>query len=172
MPEVIALYSVDAAKALDPGLLFALMQSTFIAYGGSDIQFARSLRDELHKNGVKTFLFESDAIPGEMLHYVMHNRLGEYDRVIVICSELALRRSGVRNEILQTLAREARNGGVNYLIPITLDDFIFHWEDPLAIALRDRVVADFRKSSNPDAFKQQLVQLLRALRVAKPLNDA
>lgn len=169
MPEVIALYLVDACRALDPNLLFALMQSTFISYGSPDVIFARQLRDALQSNGVHTFLFESDAIPGEMLHSVMRDRLGEYDRVILICSEAALNRSGVRNEISQTLAREAREGGTNYLIPITLDDFVFNWKDPLAVALRDRVVADFRRAyDEPIHFNTGVLSLLRALRHSSP----
>jgi hypothetical protein len=52
----------------------------------------------------------------------------------------------VRNEIQEALAREARDGGASYLIPVAIDSFIFSWDDPLAVPIRDRVVADFREA--------------------------
>jgi uncharacterized protein YjbI with pentapeptide repeats len=164
MPEVIAVYYIDAAKATDPYLVFRLMQSTFISYGAPDIEFARQLRDSLHVNGVRTFLFESDAVPGERLHRVMRAGVNEHDRVIVICSLSSLSRKGVRNEIEETLAREAREGGMNYLVPIALDDHIFTSSDSLAMILRDRVIADFRDfKTNSSVYHHAVSRLLRAL---------
>jgi hypothetical protein len=144
-PEIVATYMIDAAKALDPALLFKLMRSTFISYGAPDARFARILRDKLQANGVRTFFFETDATPGERLHHVMRRGVNEHDRVVLICSAASLDRPGVRNEIEETLDREARDGGATYLIPIVLDDYLFEWKDPLGIAIRNRVVADFRE---------------------------
>lgn len=165
MPEVIATYLVESAMALDPELLFRLMRTTFISYGGPDIQFAYELRNRLHKNGVRTFFFEVDAVAGERLHHVMRNGVNQYDRIILVCSSASLTRPGVRNEIEETLAREARDGGATYLIPITLDDFVFSWRDPLARPILDRVVADFRGYEESRVFGQAISRLLRALRV-------
>src|ERR1041385_194625 len=164
MPEVIALYSVDAARAVDPLLLFRVMQSTFISYGHPDVRFARQLRERLFKNGVRRFFFELDATPGERLHRVMRGRINEYDRVILICSSSSLTRPAVRNEIEETLAREARDGGATYLIPVVIDEFLFEWDDQLAVPLRDRVVADFRRTArNSRLFDTAFLRLLRAL---------
>lgn len=55
MPEVMAIYIVESARALDPELLFKLMRSTFIGYGAPDVDFARELRNRLQMNGVSTF---------------------------------------------------------------------------------------------------------------------
>jgi uncharacterized protein YjbI with pentapeptide repeats len=167
IPEVVVTYTIDCARALDPAEMFNLMLSTFISYGAPDVVFARRLRDALQANGVRTFLFETDAIPGERLHRVMHDAVHTHDRVILICSEQSLLRPGVRNEIEQTLAREARDGGSSYLLPVAIDDHIYLWKsqpEDLAVQVRDRVVADFRNTvDDRDRFGVALAHLLRAL---------
>jgi hypothetical protein len=119
MPEVFVEYMIDCARTLDPQGVFRMLQSTFISYGGPDTAFAQQLNDALLRNGVATFFFAKDAIPGTMLHRLMRDGVNDHDRVILICSEASLHRTGVLNEIKQTLAREARDGGKEYLIPIT-----------------------------------------------------
>ena len=148
MPEVFVEYMIDCARTLDPKGIFKMLQSTFISYGGPDTAFAQQLNDALLKNGVTTFFFAKDAIPGKKLHRLMRDGVNQHDRVILVCSKASLDRPGVLNEITETLQRESRDGGKEYLIPITLDDYVFSgWkpEDPgLAQAIKDRVVANFR----------------------------
>lgn len=142
------------------------MRSTFISYGAPDAHFARVLCDALELKGVRTFFFEYNAIPGERLHAMMRRGVNDHDRVVLVCSEASLKRPGVKNEIEETLAREARDGGASYLIPITLDNFVFEWRDALGQVLRDRVVADFRGAvESKRRFESAVATLLRALRV-------
>jgi uncharacterized protein YjbI with pentapeptide repeats len=174
MPDSIAMWQIEAAKALDPRQVFSLMQSTFISYGGPDEPFAAALRDELNKNQVRTFLFRDNALPGERLHRMMRDGVNDFDRVILICSRASLERPGVLNEIEETLQREARNGAATYLIPIRLDNYVFDgWKPPnagVAQAVRDRVVADFRASRRSrSALRKSILPLLRALRKKKPV---
>jgi len=165
MPEIFVSYSLECARALDPLLLRNLMRSTFICYGAPDVEFARLLRDRLHRNGVDTFFFETDAVPGTKLHHLMRNEVNNHDRVIVICSQASLTRAGVRNEIEETLAREARDGGAPYLVPVALDTFVFVWRDPLAQAIRDRVIGDFSGiSADTPKFRSSFQLLLQALK--------
>jgi uncharacterized protein YjbI with pentapeptide repeats len=165
MPEVFVEYMVECARSLDKEALFAMMQSTFISYGGPDEEFARKLHEALQKNGVRTFLSSEHAVPGEKLHRMMRKGVNEHDRVILICSRNSLDRRGVLNEIEETLQREARDGGASYLIPIRLDNYVFDgWHPPsadLAQAIRDRVVADFTDGAR---FKVELSRLLGALK--------
>jgi hypothetical protein len=170
---------IDCGRAIDQLDLFSMMLRTFISYGGPDRAFAALLRDELHKNGVTTFFFEQDAPLGERLHRVMREGVNDFDRVILICSRSSLDRPGVLNEIEETLAREARDGGATYLIPITLDDYVFAGWRPVrpdvAQAVRDRVVGDFHGADSDSAkMKRALEKLLRALRRNKvlPVSDA
>jgi hypothetical protein len=181
MSQLLVDYTIDCLRALDPDQLFRLMRSTFISYGGPDLAFAEKLNNALLENGVTTFFFQKDAEPGAKLHRVMREGVNKYDRVILVCSEASLDRKGVLNEIQETLAREARDGGAEYFIPITLDDYLFtRWapKDPtIKQSVLDRVVADFRatderagmddaaRSAAKAKFEEQLSRLLRALRI-------
>ncbi|MGZ5435618.1 MAG: toll/interleukin-1 receptor domain-containing protein [Pyrinomonadaceae bacterium] len=172
MPDVFVEYMVACAYTLNPRLMFSLLQSTFISYGGPDELFARKLNDALQRRGVTTFFFKDDAPVGAKLHRVMRRGVNEHDRVILICSQNSLDRAGVINELEETLAREARDGGAEYLIPIRLDDYVFNGWNPtnadIAQAVRDRVVADFTEHHIPRRFDDELAKLISALKKPKP----
>ncbi len=169
MPEVFIEYNISCAQALTATERRLMLQSTFISYGSPDQECAEELRNALRGQGVFTFLFTSDAVPGQRLSRVMHEGVNEYDRVILICSKASLDRPGVLNEITETLARESRDGGAEYLIPVRLDDYVLRDWAPsnrqLAQAIRDRVVADF---SDPAKFSDGVALLIRALMKDQP----
>ena len=139
--------------------------STFISFGSPDEEFARRLKNGLERHGVRTFFFPDHAMPGERLHDMMR-RVNNYGRVILICSKDSLDRKGVLNELDQTLAREAREGGESLLVPITIDDYVFDgWSPPhagRAQEIKDRFIADFR---DPDSFEKCVTRLVDALAV-------
>ena len=168
MPDVFVEYMFDCARSLSPGQVASLLQSTFISYGGPDEEFARKLNDALQAQGVTTFFFKDDARPGEKLHRLMRRMVNEHDRMILVCSEASLDRPGLLNELEETLQREARDGGAEYLIPIRLDDHVFSSWRPskadLAQAVRDRVVADFAGHHDVEAFRRALSRLIEALK--------
>lgn len=144
------------------------MQSVFISYGGPDEEFARLLDERLTTAGIKTFFFKRHATPGQKLHHVMRNGVNAHDRVVLICSKNSLNRRGVLNEIEEVLQREAREGGAAILIPVTIDDYVLSEWAPqrpgLALAVRDRVVADFRNTTaDPGKFETALSHLVEAL---------
>lgn len=173
MPPIFVEFMVETAHAHQGSALFSMMQSTFISYGGPDEQFARKLHEALQSNGVTTFFFPEHAVPGKKLHRTMRQGVNSYDRVILMCSQASLDRPGVLNEIEETLARESRNGGAEYLIPIRLDNYLFDgWNPPnpdVAQTSKDRVVADFRGAKTSKAkFNVQLMRLLDALKKTRP----
>lgn len=160
-----------ASNAVSRQGVFKMLQSTFISYGGPDTDFAQKLNDALRENGVTTFFFAKDAIPGVMLQRLMKEGVNQHDRVILVCSQASLERPGVLNGIAETLRREARDGGAEYLIPITLDDYVYPgsaWQPKnpgVAQAIRDRVVADFRgAAADPVKFDNGLLRLIAALK--------
>jgi uncharacterized protein YjbI with pentapeptide repeats len=168
MPEVFVIYMIDSARSLQLDV-FRMLQSTFISYGNPDEPFARRLYEALHRNGVTTFFFPEHAVPGEKLHRTMRKGVNEHDRVILVCSKTSLDRKGVLNEIEETIAREARDGGASYLIPIRLDNYVFTGWKPsntdVAQAVRDRVVADFEGAEKDEAkFQAGMLKLLGALK--------
>jgi hypothetical protein len=161
--------SLDLAEYLIGRTGASSMHSVFISYGAPDATFAETLCRALEDHGVKTFLFSEHAEPGERLHRMMRKGVNEHDRVVLVCSKASLDRKGVMNELEETLARESRDGGETYLIPIRLDDYVLTgWKpkrEDLAQAVRDRVVADFGGAdADKVKFKEGVDKLLRALR--------
>ncbi|WP_373294538.1 TIR domain-containing protein [Dactylosporangium sucinum] len=173
VPELFAEYMIDCARALGEPLIRSMMQSSFISYGGPDERFARKLYDSLRRNSVITFFFPETATIGERAGNEIYKGIQSYDRIILICSRNSLDRPGVLNEIQETLDREARDGGATYLLPVTLDDYIFADWSPalssLAERVKGRVVADFRGTArSARAFDAALSRLIDALKVRRP----
>lgn len=170
MPAIVTMYLIDSLRSLNTNQLVDLMRSTFISYGGPDEKFAKRINSDLRSNGVTTFFFPINAVFGEKLYNTMR-RVENYDRIIMICSKDSLDRNGVQYELEKTLEREARDGGESYLIPISLDDYLFTSWNPSRKELKNeivnRVVADF---SDPNKYEFQFDRLLQALR-KKNLSD-
>jgi pSer/pThr/pTyr-binding forkhead associated (FHA) protein len=104
------------------------MLTAFIAYGQPDFDFAEKLNAELRAHGVKTWFFPKSARPGQKIHQQAHYNINTHDRMIAICSKDSLVRSGFLNELQTVFDREAREAGVSYLIPVRLDDAVFHYD--------------------------------------------
>lgn len=169
LPEVFVEYMVECAHAMDGSTIKKLLQSTFISYGGPDEKFARKLYEALHRNGVTTFFFPEHARPGQRIGRVVRENVESYDQILLICSEASLDRPGVQFEIEETLERERRGGGAEYLIPVLLDDYLLTKWRPVradvARTLRDRVCADFRGAQgDEEVFNAGLRRLIAALR--------
>jgi hypothetical protein len=142
-------------------------KTLFISYGGSDEEIAAHINRKIKSQGVKTWFFPDDAVPGEKLHRVMHNGVNTHDRVLLICSQHSLTRSGVLNEIERVLEREAKEGGADILIPITLDDFVYgDWAPEradIADQVRSRVITKIT-SDDEEQFERQISKIVSALR--------
>ncbi len=143
--------------------------SVFVSYGGPDEEIARSINQYLRSNTVTTWFFPEDALPGQKLHRVMSDGVTKHDRVLLICSASSLQRPGVQNELERVFEREAREGGSEVLIPISIDRFVFdEWRPErrdLADQVRSRVIATFPASAaDYEAFSAAAEKLLKALK--------
>ncbi len=142
-------------------------RSVFISYGGEDQELATEIDKSLRNRGVTTWFFPRDAMLGQRLHRTMSEGVQNFDRVLLICSESSLKRSGVLNEIEQVLAREAREGGAELLIPVSSDTHVYtEWapERPdLARQIRSRVIGDVPPVSEEKRFSGFIGRLLTAL---------
>jgi hypothetical protein len=92
-----------------------------------------------------------------------------HDRVLLICSKSSLNRNGVLNEIERVLEREAKEGGSEILIPITIDDFVFDKWKPdrsdIAEQIKARVITSFPDEVTSDKeFKVCAEKLIKALK--------
>jgi hypothetical protein len=143
-------------------------RSVFLSYGKPDEPFARLLWRALVRRGVQGFFFPESAVPGKRLHRTMAEGVRKNDCVVLVCSRASLNRMGVLNEIEQSLAREAAEGGEEHLIPIVRDHALFTTWKPkradLRAQLSSRVVVDFTGvDSAGRKFDKRLRTLLRAL---------
>lgn len=146
-----------------------ILSTVFISYGKPDEKFAGKINERLKQNGVKTWFFPTDAVPGDKLHRAMSNGVVEHDRVLLICSKSSLERGGVLNEIERVLEREAREGGTSILIPITIDDFVFSdWalnRPDISQQIQSRVIGIFSNAEeNEPEFNKQFDKLLISLK--------
>lgn len=121
--------------------------SVAISYGGSDVLEATHLNNFLIQNGVATWFYPENSLPGDKLHRMMNNMINDADRVILLCSKSSLHRSGVLNELERILEREAKEGGSAILIPIALDQYVFEEWKPekkdLANQIRSRNIINW-----------------------------
>lgn len=142
-----------------------MSETVFLSYGGPDEPVVQQLNQALQERGVTTWFFPNDALPGQKLHRVMHDGVNKYDRVLLVCSSSSLSRPGVLNEIERVLEREAREGGSDRLIPITIDRFVYSdWtpeREDIAEQIRGRVITSVDISS--EEFDFQLEKIVKAL---------
>ena len=135
-------------------------KTLFICYGGTDEDKVAKLNTLIKAKGIKTWFFPDDAPPGEKLHRVMHDGVNNHDRVLLVCSKDSLGRNGVLNEIERALEREAKEGGANILLPVTLDNFVYNEWMPshgdIAEQVRARVITklSFSKNNGKELEKQ------------------
>lgn len=143
-----------------------MFQTLFISYGGPDEEKTSKINSYLKSKGIKTWFFPDDALPGEKLHRVMHNGVSSFDRILLICSENSLTRPGFLNELERVLEREAREGGTDILIPLTLDDYVYkNWapnRPDLAEQIRSRVIGKIQFEENP--FSMSMNKVVQSLR--------
>ncbi|NMY84506.1 toll/interleukin-1 receptor domain-containing protein [Pseudomonas sp. WS 5411] len=143
-----------------------MYMSLFVSYGGPDEEVAVKINKRIRASGVTTWFFLDDALPGQKLHRMMFDGVNQHDRVLLVCSKNSLSRSGVLNEIEKVLEREAKEGGGEILIPITLDDFVFSEWAPsrpdIAAQIRNRVITPI-DTKNDELFEEQISKVLRAI---------
>ena len=142
-------------------------KTLFISYGGEDENVVTQLNKKIKAQGINTWFFPDDAPSGDKLHRVMHDGVNNYDRVLLVCSKSSLGRSGVLNEIERVLEREAKEGGADILLPVTLDDYVYSEWSPtrkdIADQVRSRVIT--RLNINDDTELEKSVS--RIVKVLK-----
>jgi hypothetical protein len=141
-------------------------KTLFISYGGPDENIVKQINSKIKSAGVTTWFFPVDAQPGHKLHRVMHDGVNKHDKVLLICSKNSLSRPGVLNEIERVLEREAKEGGSEILIPVTLDDFVYSDWAPtrtdVASQVRARVISKIETGDKE--FDQSIEKIVKALK--------
>lgn len=157
----------DANTLIDVVDESEMHKTLFISYGGPDEGVVSSVVNIIKARGVKTWFFPDDALPGEKLHRMMHDGVNKHDRVLLVCSKNSLVRPGVLNEIERVFEREAKEGGTEILIPISIDDFVYgDWapeRKDIADQVRARVITKIA-TDNRELLEEQVGKVVSSLR--------
>lgn len=141
-------------------------KTLFISYGGPDEDVVKQINSNIKSKGVTTWFFPDDAQPGHKIHRVMHNGVNSHDQVLLVCSKNSLTRPGVLNEIERVLEREAKEGGSEILIPVTIDDYVYSdWapeRSDIASQVRSRVITKIETDGKE--FDQSIDKIVKALK--------
>ena len=73
--------------------------SCFISYSHADKSFARRLHDSLQSRGVRCWLDEHELLPGDKIYSEVDKGIRLWDKVLLCCSQDALKSWWVDNEI-------------------------------------------------------------------------
>jgi hypothetical protein len=105
-----------------------------------------------------------DAKWGEPVWGEIDRSIKIYDKLVVVCSKHSLQSGPVMREIERSLNREDREGK-SILFPIRIDNYIFdEWHHERKDDLLRKVIGDFRKWRNPEAYQKAFDRLLRDLK--------
>ena len=144
-------------------------KTLFICYGSDDEELVDKLNKLIKAEGIKTWFFPDDAPTGEKLHRVMYEGVNNHDRVLLVCSKNSLGRNGVLNELERVLEREAKEGGSDILMPVTIDNYVFDEWKPvrkdIEEQVRSRVITrlDLQDNESPELIKQ-IQKITKALK--------
>jgi hypothetical protein len=138
------------------------LQRCFISYATEDRSFVDRLRKALNERGVDYWYAPEHGRWGEELHRQIDLEISLRDRMLLVCSEVSLKKDWVAYEIERALAQEKQRGS-RVIFPIMIDDALLTWNHPRATRIREVLAADFREATEEEAFEEQLPKLLRAL---------
>ena len=145
--------------------------SCFISYSHVDEAFAHRLHDGLQAVGIRCWLDAHQLLPGDDLYSEVSRGIRLWDKVLLCCSENALRSWWVDNEIKSTFLKEQeltreRGRHISALIPLDIDGHLAKWSNGMKSQLISRVVQDFQNWDQDetifDAAFQRVVQALRS----------
>lgn len=152
----------------DPELLRFVQQgisgSTFISHADEDKMFAKKLRNDLRKHGIKTYLACEDLRPGQDLLEAMDENVLSHRHLIVILSEYSIHSWWVEGEVRAALEKE-RAQTYRCLIPIMLDKEVMSTEKAWAKWIRNRLyIADFSAWQEVNKYRKAIEQLLEVFK--------
>jgi hypothetical protein len=133
----------------------AAKYDVFISHGHADIEWVRTLAENLHRAGLEVFFDEWDILAGDIIGLRREEGLHSASAGIVVLSPSSERPSWVNEEYFALLARAA--GGQQRLIPVLLG------EVELPRFVESRRCVDFRRADDA-AYRLRFNELLAAIR--------
>jgi TIR domain/Pentapeptide repeats (8 copies) len=147
-----------------PSLLNQAVQhySCFISYSAKDQDFADRLYADLQNKGVRCWFAPHDLRIGKKILDEIDAAIRLRDRVLLILSEHAINSDWVEDEVTAGFEEE-RKRGEEVLFPVRLDDTVMTTNEAWASKLRARLIGDFTRWKDHDAYKQSFERVVRDL---------
>ena len=145
----------------------------FISYSREDEELARKVHDALQDRGVRCWFAPEKLRGGDRLLDNITTAIRLYDRFILCLSATSLESGWVRDELDRAIDKERRlpmidGNRPSTIIPVDLDGAIWEWKGAEKESLVSRLILDFTRWEEEDAFKAGLHDLLKALDVYRP----
>ena len=149
-----------------PSLLNQAIQhySCFISYSAKDQEFAERLHADLQNRGVRCWFAPHDLRIGKKILDEIDAAIRLRDRVLLILSEHAINSDWVEDEVTAGFEEE-RKRGEEVLFPVCLDEMVLNTKEAWASKLRARLIGDFTRWKDHDAYKQSFDRVVRDLTV-------
>lgn len=130
----------------------------FISYSHSDKEFARQLDASLLANNVETFLDDREIKIGESIPRKIYDWISSSSHLIYVVSAASVNSSYARDEL--DAAKTKANSSEDFrILPLLIDKV----EPPPAIS--HIKYADFTDWRDPNAYRREFLELLRAMGV-------
>jgi hypothetical protein len=137
--------------------------SCFISYTEKDEEFAHKLYEDLQADGVRCWLATEKLKKRDSNHAIIDSAVKLHDKVLLVLSEVSIKKDWAENEYNYALEKEMKNGRTA-LVPIILDDAVKYTEKPWAIKMRrSRYIYDFTMWKDSDSYQENLSYLVSGL---------
>ena len=149
-----------------PSLLNQAIQhySCFISYSTKDQEFAKRLHADLQNNGVRCWFAPHDLRIGDKILDNIDDAIRLRDKVLLILSEHSINSDWVEDEVTAGFEEERKRRQI-VLFPVRLDETVMKTNEAWAAKLRARLIGDFRRWENHDAYKDSFERVLRDLTI-------
>src|SRR5215468_2037302 len=104
-----------------------------------------------------------DRISLSLLHTAIRRR----DKLLLILSEHSIKSGWVEDEVTAGFEEERKRGQI-VLFPVRLDEAVMETKEAWAAKLRARLIGDFRRWKNHDAYQRSFQRMLRNLTKERP----
>ena len=149
-----------------PSLLHQAIQhySCFISYSTKDQEFAERLHADLQNKGVRCWFAPHDLRIGDKILDEIDAAIRLRDKVLLILSEHSVKSDWVEDEVTAGFEEERKRGQV-VLFPVRLDEMVMKTDEAWAAKLRARLIDDFRRWKDQDAYGKGFARVLRDLTI-------
>jgi hypothetical protein len=149
-----------------PSLLNRAIQhySCFISYSTKDQEFAERLHADLQNRGVRCWFAPHDLRIGDKILDQIDTAIRLRDKVLLILSEHSITSDWVEDEVTAGFEEERKRGQI-VLFPVRLDERVMETDEAWAAKLRARLIGDFRRWKDLDAYKESFERVLRDLTI-------